>query len=206
MNGLLGIVAFAMAIAFVVYGLRAITFFLERQFRKAIIPFIISFVCACPFVFFFAFVISAVNREGNKTLCIRNLATIGKASQLYTQNHTNFPSSLQCLTNVLNTAGEFICPVSGHKAGALTNVTEWTDYYFVAGLKESDPHECLLAYCNCPKHKQGIVLSVDGAVTFYPPNDFQKLTNSFGITNQTILSEIKSRVRIVRGNKQISSH
>lgn len=195
-------VGLACQIAFIVFGIRAITLLSKRQYRESILPLAISFICVSPIIFFFTFVIPTTRRELKESICTKNLATIRKALQLYAEEYTNYPPDLQRLSYTLE--GVLICPVSGHKAGTLTNITDWTDYYYIAGLKESDPRECLLAYCNCPKHKRSIVLKLDGAITLIKPKELEALTNNFGITNQALLAEIKSRAKIIRGTGQIT--
>lgn len=150
-----------------------------------------------------AVLLPSARESARRTSCQSNLSAIGKGIQMYQMDYSNYPSSLEIFAKMFPAAKLFICPSSDHQTGSVTNVSDWTDYYYVSGVKPSDPKECLLAYCSSPKHKGGIALFLDTSTKYLTPSDLHTITNNFGITNQAVLAEIRSRVRIIRGTGQI---
>src|SRR5882672_9185921 len=90
-------------------------------------------ICQMKYVLFLAsvFICEVCARAGSSQrgddLCLTNLATLCTAIQQRTLSviGEDFPSNLQM----------FVCPASGHKPVARTNVLEWTDYIYVGGQR-----------------------------------------------------------------------
>jgi hypothetical protein len=62
-----------------------------------------------------------------------------------------WPPSFASLSDTTNTS-IFVCPYTGHKAGSLTNVEEWTDYIYIGGASEG---MCDVALLICPPENHG---------------------------------------------------
>ena len=203
--GLLSAIVFIFSVvAFIVFGIRSLKSYRHEDNHKTRLSLGITGISGITILAFICLVIPQAREAGRRTNCMSDLSAIGKSIEMWRMDHANcYPPNLQSIIDIVSQPKLFICPASGHQAGSISNITEWTDYAYVAGLKETDPNECLLAYCDCPRHKTIIALKLGGQIDYVPPSEFQSLTNNFGITNQALLAEIKSRARIIRGTGQI---
>lgn len=204
----------AVGIAGTTKGIRQIS---NHQIRRGI-----SYLSVGGFLLFalaVLFILPAVVRApapSRRSHCMSNLAQIGKALKMYSMDHADqFPPTLLGLTNYLNTSVNspkiFVCPSSGHEPGSLSKVDDWTDYSYVSGLTEIDPCNCVHAFCQVEGHHgEGLnVLYIDGSVQWATTSNFIAMTSTpslfFGTTNETALTELQKRTKIVRGTKQIGN-
>ena len=110
--------------------------------------------------------------SARKVACMNNLYEIGKCVRLYQLgNNEQYPPDLSSLstTNYAYASKLFICPSSGHKAGSISNVAEWTDYAFNFNVPSNAPPDSVIGYCRAENHKNegGNVLFVDGHVEWF---------------------------------------
>ena len=114
-----------------------------------------------------------------KTQCMNNLWQIGKACQMYHEDHTNaWPGSCQDLAAYCDgdLARLFVCPASGNRAGAVSNVNAWTDYRLTP-LNTGATDHGIHAYCRPANHKGegGNVLFADGSVYWMPTGELWRI-------------------------------
>jgi hypothetical protein len=123
--------------------------------------------------------------------CMNNLRQISLATDMYREDHSNaWPRSFLDLTNYCQNPKLFRCISTGQEPGALTNVTEWTDYMFCSPPGTN----AVLAYCVPEHHKKrgGNIVFSDGSVQFFKPEEFADvLKNGKGAptTKSTLSSE-----------------
>lgn len=106
-----------------------------------------------------------------RAICMNNLRQISLATKAFQKEHANqCPATLQDLTNAFPYPKGYICRSTGHQPGALTNVNQWTDYFFVSQPGTNG----VLAYCPPDNHKGegGNIVLVDGSVLWFKANEF----------------------------------
>ncbi len=110
--------------------------------------------------------------------CQQNLRHLDKALALYSIDHEGtYPPTLKSLIpQYVDSTSLFICPVSGHSVGNLSNVNEWTDYtYYPPSTKDPTP-KTILAYCDPTNHPSwGTILFFDGIVETYEGKQFREI-------------------------------
>jgi len=115
--------------------------------------------------------ITTAREKARRSSCMGHLYQIGLGISLYRLDHNEqYPPRLgSWVTNYIDCPKLYICPSSGHKAGSMSNVTEWTDYVFINNLPSNAPPETIIAYCRPENHKNkgGNVLFVDGHVEWF---------------------------------------
>lgn len=206
------------AIGAVYFFYRAIRLFFNRKLWGGAVRLLLSLLLG--FIVFF--VISAIIGAREKALqcsCSSHLKLIMLSMKMYAADHQEeYPITFNDMVGAnylrLGDKAVLICPATGHAAGSLTNIHDWTDYAYVSGLSEADPAGCVVAYCLPENHKgEGAsVAFIGGNVQWYsctPYKDstgqyqptFQELTNTpslfCGTANEVKLAELKKRTRII---------
>jgi hypothetical protein len=119
--------------------------------------------------------------RAQRTSCMSHISMFAMGLVRYGMDHNGKrPLDLQCLTNYVYQPILWICPESGHKPGAMTNVAEWTDYGYVSGLTGTDPAGAVIMFC-LPENHKGVganVLFNDGSVCWVGAEEFTALTNT----------------------------
>lgn len=103
--------------------------------------------------------------------CANNLRQIGVATRGFQHEHGDaFPHSLLDLTNAIPYPTCYVCKSTGHMAGKMADVSEWTDYVFVFPPGTNG----VLAYCPPKNHRNrgGNIVFVDASVMWYKAEDF----------------------------------
>src|SRR5215510_4950183 len=85
-------------------------------------------------------------------MCKTNLEQIAIQLKFYVGNGDIYPPCFVCLTNENSPSNLFVCPATGRKPGALTNVDEWTDYIYFANQGDYHFHVPLII---CPPENHG---------------------------------------------------
>src|SRR6516164_5517117 len=67
--------------------------------------------------------------------CTTNMMEVWWELHNWIGDGDRWPPSFASLSDTTNTS-IFVCPYTGHKAGSLTNVEEWTDYIYIGGASE----------------------------------------------------------------------
>jgi len=200
---------------------RAIRSFIAKRIWQGAIMLLVSF--SLGFMVFFVFVaINGARELAKQSLCMNHLKQIVLYVKMYASDNSEvYPATFNDLmVDDIKTGniGAFICPSSHHKSGSLTNIHTWTDYAYVSGLTESDPNNCVVAFCLPENHKgEGAsVAFLGGNVEWYscqPYRDtsgkfqptFQDLTNTpaifYGTTDEAKLADLKKRTRIIYPKK-----
>jgi len=149
--------------------------------------------------------------DRGRPACVGHQHMILLTLKMYAMDHQEaYPPDFRSIanTNYLE-ASLFICPSSGHRAGSLSNVNEWTDYAYVSGLTEVDPSGCVHLFCPPENHRGegGMATFIDGHVEWLPAADFVRLTSTpslfFGTTNEEVLADLQRRTKILYPTKQL---
>jgi prepilin-type processing-associated H-X9-DG protein len=155
--------------------------------------------------------VATARERARRVRCSSNEHQVLLATKMYAVDHQEaFPPDLGSLTGYVDNADLFICPSSGHAAGAMANVAEWSDYWYVAGLTEADPPQCVLLICPPENHrKEGAnVTFVDGSVRWFSAEEFARLTNTpalfYGTKDEQQLAALQQRARIQRATQPIT--
>lgn len=184
---------------------------IEGRYGSALLRFLLGVVCAGPIAIGWVLpMVYSPKTKAPRTHCMSNLSQIGKALVMYSMDNTEtYPETFQGLTNTANAPKLFICPKSGHLAGDMTHIQEWTDYAYVSGLKASDLPDCVVAFCSPANHQDqgGNVLFNDMSVRWLTKKDFDALLADpaafFGTTHEEDLADLKNRTKILRSTKPI---
>jgi len=115
---------------------------------------------------------------------MNNLKQIYMASVLYAINHGGqFPPNLEALSATdLDNPSVFVRWQNRQSAGALTNVTEWTDYVYLPGLSESSPHDAIVAFLppgvyTWQDETGAAVVFADGSMQWLSVEEFTRAMN-----------------------------
>ena len=95
---------------------------------------------------------SSRNRQAN--LCMTNMMAIYFEVRYWNFDGDSFPPSLASLADT-NAPGYFVCPCSGHAAGSMTNVEDWTDYIYLSGRHMDNTMLLDVATLICPPENHG---------------------------------------------------
>ncbi len=120
--------------------------------------------------------VATVGARAHRAKCAANLSAIGRVCLLYCMDHTNdWPTSLQDITEYCDNPKVFVCPATGNKPGALSNVPDWTDYTLLP-MVNTIPAS-VLAYCPPENHegKGGNVVFADGSIEWFDPQEFRRV-------------------------------
>ncbi len=124
--------------------------------------------------------------------CMSNLSQIAKGCIMYSMDSDEaFPPSFAALPMVyISDPKTFVCDASGHKAGPLALVDEWTDYVLITNITAGSSCQLVLAYCKPENHdgKGCNVVFVDGSVVWLNAEDFH--TIPCDVVNHSQVSEM----------------
>lgn len=115
----------------------------------------------------------------SRASCMSNLSQIGRACVMYSMDHNDaLPTSFSQLQTAEAPPKVFVCPLSKHKPGNLSEVDQWTDYVLVTNQTAASPAETIVAYCKPENHKGNgcNILLNDGSVIWSKTEDFSNLT------------------------------
>lgn len=154
---------------------------------------IIAGVFLCVSVLLFAGDKQTRHRAGINQ-CLSNLHSIGWAMKEYHLRTGHNPHALSELVAYGLQATQFICPMTGHKVGAITNVSEWTDYMIsgsglssTVGVVQETTGSVPFAICTAShgNQNQWHVLFMDGEVRSMPGSDamLSMLTTNVAISD-----------------------
>ncbi|MFO7871704.1 MAG: hypothetical protein R6V03_09770 [Kiritimatiellia bacterium] len=115
---------------------------------------------------------------------MNNLKMIYMGCMLYAMNHGGeFPLNLEALTETeIDNPSAFVRWQNRQSAGALTNVSEWTDYVYIPGRTEDSPHDAIVAYLPPGvytwKNETGAaVVFADGSMKWMSVEEFTRALN-----------------------------
>jgi hypothetical protein len=95
-----------------------------------------------------------INEKANREKCKNQLDALGCCVKCQQDYEPQNPLTLASLaTNYSLTTRLFICPSSGHKAGQITNISQWADYVVNLNIDTNSPPDSILAYCKPENHK-----------------------------------------------------
>ena len=130
--------------------------------------------------------LSAARDRARQTACVNNLKQIGIVARMYSlDNQEHFPTNFSGISKYIGDCPQvFVCPATGHKAGQMSNVDQWSDYVLVPNRLESDPPDAVLAFSKpgCYPGKGGTVLFVAGHVLWCPLDEYTRLTAKLSAT------------------------
>jgi prepilin-type processing-associated H-X9-DG protein len=139
--------------------------------KKVVTIAVVLFMVVFCLLFFVIPNIHWMSPEGERVSCMSNLSQIGKALELYAAAHDqSAPPTLQELAKTLQVTRLFVCKASGHQAGPLAEVADWTDYTYLSQAGSN----MVQAFCPPENHKDtgGNILFADGSVHWYNTNQF----------------------------------
>ena len=143
--------------------------------------YVIRGLCPCAF--------ARAREQARRARCMSNLKQFGLALNMYAQDHDeDFPPNLVTLWREghVTDPSLFFCPTPSHHPQDLADVTdtdaagklisEHMHYCYVAGLKTTDPADCILAFDEGWNHGGDGAnwLFIDGHVTWYAPGTMEK--------------------------------
>jgi hypothetical protein len=131
--------------------------------------------------------------EKRGDLCLTNFALIREELRPWTLQANSFPSSF----NEFHTTNltMFVCPGSGHAAGSMTNVADWTDYIYLdraEHISQAILIDVAILICPPENHggKYGHVLFGDQSVRRLPADQIRALIKApWCMSNQSIYAE-----------------
>ncbi|MCX6904432.1 MAG: hypothetical protein NTW03_13315 [Verrucomicrobia bacterium] len=126
-------------------------------------------------------VIQAAGRLGDQNTCVQHIKQVDLGVLVYANETSSYPTNLQAITNYCTDPNSFVCPGTGHRPGALSNASQWTDCVLVPRTYgDLMTNANLVAIYCAPEHhhnRYGVIARTDGRVDFVSPQDFWMRVN-----------------------------
>lgn len=120
---------------------------------------------------------SQTKEEESASACMLNLQEAYWALRVRLGDGYRFPASLSSLAETTTNSAIFVCPGSGHEAGAMTNVEDWTDFIYVGNHEDIQDPDFALLISPPENHggRFGLVLWHGGNVVRLSPEQTRRL-------------------------------
>jgi hypothetical protein len=113
-------------------------------------------------------------------LCVSNLLDVYWIIRWSMHDGIDYPPTLASLARETDRTNLFVCPGTGHKAGNMRNVEDWTDYIYVGNERDTQDPNVALVISPPENHgdKFGIVLWHGGNASVMTPAETRQLIDA----------------------------
>ena len=155
---------------------------------------IVASVCAIGAALFLVLpMLSFPKTKAVRSFDMNCLSQIGKACMMYAMDHNGqYPPDFAALTPYADYPKLYVSRHDRERAGAMSNVMDWTSFVYHRGITTASPPESVVAYLPPGHHEKtngGIMLFADGSVQWMALPDFTRKLNQTPTKDCTLSTE-----------------